>query len=71
VEKILNKEDVVAVFGGMRCGVCVYCKNRAQMCNFVKWPGITTNAVCIVSSGATVKTRLVMYFAISFALSCI
>jgi alcohol dehydrogenase, propanol-preferring len=41
---ILNKEDMVAVFGGWGCGVCVYCKNGdEQMCNFGKWPGIMTN----------------------------
>jgi propanol-preferring alcohol dehydrogenase len=29
---------------GMGMRVCVYCKNGdEQMCNFVKWPGITTN----------------------------
>jgi propanol-preferring alcohol dehydrogenase len=41
---ILNKEDMVAVFGGWGCGVCVYCKNGdEQMCNFARWPGIMTN----------------------------
>jgi propanol-preferring alcohol dehydrogenase len=34
---VLNKEDMVAVFGGWGCGVCVYCKNGdEQMCNFGK-----------------------------------
>ena len=43
-KEILYKEDVVAVFGGWGCGVCVYCKNGyEQMCSFAKWPGITTN----------------------------
>ena len=41
---ILNKGDMVAVFGGWGCGVCVYCKNGdEQMCSFGKWPGIMTN----------------------------
>jgi alcohol dehydrogenase, propanol-preferring len=41
---ILNRGDMVAAFGGWGCGVCAYCKNGdEQICNFVKWPGITTD----------------------------
>lgn len=41
---IFIKGDMVAVFGGWGCGVCVYCKNGdEQMCSFGKWPGIMTN----------------------------
>jgi alcohol dehydrogenase, propanol-preferring len=43
-ERLFNKGDMVAVFGGWGCGVCIHCKNGdEQMCNFVKWPGIMTD----------------------------
>lgn len=41
---LFNKVDIVAVFGGWGCGVCIHCKSGdEQMCSFVKWPGIMTN----------------------------
>ena len=41
---LLDKGDMVAVFGGWGCGICIHCKNGdEQMCNYVKWPGITTD----------------------------
>ena len=36
--------DMVVVFGGWGCGVCIHCKSgNEQMCNFAKWPGIMTD----------------------------
>ena len=41
---LFAKGDMVVVFGGWGCGVCIYCKSgNEQMCNFAKWPGITTD----------------------------
>jgi alcohol dehydrogenase, propanol-preferring len=37
----IQKGDMVAVFGGWGCGVCLYCKNgNEQCCPVAKWPGI-------------------------------
>jgi propanol-preferring alcohol dehydrogenase len=37
----IQKGDMVAVFGGWGCGVCLYCKNGdEQCCPVAKWPGI-------------------------------
>jgi propanol-preferring alcohol dehydrogenase len=41
---LFAKGDMVVVFGGWGCGVCIYCKSgNEQMCNFAKWPGIMTD----------------------------
>lgn len=40
-EGILEKGDLVVIFSGWGCGVCIYCKRGdEQSCNSVKWPGI-------------------------------
>lgn len=40
----IQKGDMVAVFGGWGCGVCLYCKNGdEQCCPVAKWPGIVKN----------------------------
>jgi propanol-preferring alcohol dehydrogenase len=41
---LFSRGDTVAIFGGWGCGLCVQCKNGdEQLCNFVRWPGITDN----------------------------
>jgi alcohol dehydrogenase, propanol-preferring len=41
---LFTKGDMVVVFGGWGCGVCIHCKSgNEQMCNFAKWPGIMTD----------------------------
>jgi propanol-preferring alcohol dehydrogenase len=43
-EGLLQKGDMVAVFGGWGCGICIECKNgNEQLCNFAKWPGISVD----------------------------
>ena len=38
----IQKGDMVAVFGGWGCGVCIYCKQGdEQSCPIAKWPGIS------------------------------
>ena len=38
---LFAKGDMVAVFGGWGCGICLSCKNGdEQLCEFGKWPGI-------------------------------
>lgn len=38
----IQKGDMVAVFGGWGCGVCIYCKQgNEQSCPIAKWPGIS------------------------------
>jgi propanol-preferring alcohol dehydrogenase len=40
----LQKGDLVAVFGGWGCGVCIYCKDgNEQLCPYPQWPGIMKN----------------------------
>lgn len=40
-EGFLSIGDIVAVFGGWGCGVCIYCKQgNEQMCLSANWPGI-------------------------------
>lgn len=37
----IQKGDMVAVFGGWGCGVCLHCKNGdEQSCPVAKWPGL-------------------------------
>lgn len=39
---IFQKGDLVAVFGGWGCGLCVYCKKGdEEMCVMPKWPGLS------------------------------
>jgi alcohol dehydrogenase, propanol-preferring len=39
---LMNKGDLVAIFGGWGCGICKYCKNGdEQLCNFPRWPGLS------------------------------
>jgi propanol-preferring alcohol dehydrogenase len=43
-EGLLQKGDMVAVFGGWGCGICTQCKNgNEQLCNYAKWPGISVD----------------------------
>ena len=40
---VLNKGDLVAVFGGWGCGICIHCKaGDEQLCNFGAWPGLSS-----------------------------
>ena len=40
---LLKKGDLVAVFGGWGCGICIYCKGGdEQMCIYAKWPGLSS-----------------------------
>ena len=40
-EGIFEKGDLVVIFSGWGCGVCIYCKRGdEQSCISVKWPGI-------------------------------
>ena len=40
---ILKPGDLVTVFGGWGCGICLYCKGGdEQMCRFAKWPGLSS-----------------------------
>jgi alcohol dehydrogenase, propanol-preferring len=40
---VLNKGDLVAVFGGWGCGICIHCKGGdEQLCNFAAWPGLSS-----------------------------
>ena len=39
---LMNKGDLVAIFGGWGCGICKYCKSGdEQLCNFPRWPGLS------------------------------
>ena len=39
---LMNKGDLVAIFGGWGCGICKYCKSSdEQLCNFPRWPGLS------------------------------
>jgi alcohol dehydrogenase, propanol-preferring len=39
---LMNKGDLVAIFGGWGCGICKYCKGGdEQLCNFPRWPGLS------------------------------
>lgn len=41
-ENILKKGDLVAVFGGWGCGLCLYCKKGdEEMCIMPRWPGLS------------------------------
>jgi propanol-preferring alcohol dehydrogenase len=36
--------DLVPVFGGWRCGICIYYKDGdKQLCPYPQWPGIMKN----------------------------
>ena len=38
----MKEGDLVAVFGGWGCGICIYCKGGdEQLCNFPRWPGLS------------------------------
>ena len=38
----MKEGDLVAVFGGWGCGICIYCKRGdEQLCNFPRWPGLS------------------------------
>jgi alcohol dehydrogenase, propanol-preferring len=38
----MKEGDLVAVFGGWGCGICIYCKSGdEQLCNFPRWPGLS------------------------------
>lgn len=40
---LLKPGDLVAVFGGWGCGICLYCKNGDEhMCESAKWPGLSS-----------------------------
>jgi propanol-preferring alcohol dehydrogenase len=40
---LLEKGDLVVVFGGWGCGVCVHCKGgEEQLCNYPTWPGFSS-----------------------------
>jgi D-arabinose 1-dehydrogenase-like Zn-dependent alcohol dehydrogenase len=40
---LLEKGDLVAVFGGYGCRTCIYCKGGdKQMCTYAKWPGLSS-----------------------------
>ncbi len=40
---ILDKGDLVAIFGGWGCGVCFHCKGGdEQLCKFATWPGLSS-----------------------------
>jgi propanol-preferring alcohol dehydrogenase len=42
--EFLQKGDLVAVFGGWGCGVCINCKDgNEQLCPYPHWPGIMKN----------------------------
>jgi propanol-preferring alcohol dehydrogenase len=42
-DDILKPGDLVAVFGGWGCSVCLNCKGGdEQMCNSAKWPGLSS-----------------------------
>ena len=39
----MKEGDLVAVFGGWGCGICIYCKRGdEQLCNFPRWPGLSS-----------------------------
>ena len=38
----MREGDLVAVFGGWGCGICIYCKRGdEQLCDFPRWPGLS------------------------------
>ena len=38
----MREGDLVAVFGGWGCGICISCKSGdEQLCNFPRWPGLS------------------------------
>jgi len=40
---ILDKGDLVAIFGGWGCGVCIHFKGGdEQLCKFATWPGLSS-----------------------------
>jgi propanol-preferring alcohol dehydrogenase len=40
---VLNEGDLVVVFGGWGCGICVHCKDGdEQLCNLGAWPGLSS-----------------------------
>ena len=40
---LLEKGDLVVVFGGWGCGTCINCKGcDEQMCKYAKWPGLSS-----------------------------
>jgi propanol-preferring alcohol dehydrogenase len=41
-ESTFERGDLVAVFGGWGCGLCIYCKKGdEEMCVIPKWPGLS------------------------------
>jgi propanol-preferring alcohol dehydrogenase len=43
-KEFLQEGDLVAVFGGWGCGICIYCKDgNEQLCPYAQWPGIMKN----------------------------
>jgi propanol-preferring alcohol dehydrogenase len=41
-EGLLEKGDLVAIFGGWGCGICTFCKRGdEQMCASASWPGLS------------------------------
>jgi propanol-preferring alcohol dehydrogenase len=42
-QRVLNEGDLVAVFGGWGCGICIHCKAcDEQLCTFAAWPGLSS-----------------------------
>ena len=40
---LLEKGDLVVVFGGLGCGTCIYCKGGdEQMCKYAKCPSLSS-----------------------------
>ena len=40
---VLNEGDLVVVFGGWGCGICIHCKaGDEQLCTFAAWPGLSS-----------------------------
>jgi alcohol dehydrogenase, propanol-preferring len=40
---ILDEGDLVAIFGGWGCGICIHCKGGdEQLCKFATWPGLSS-----------------------------
>jgi propanol-preferring alcohol dehydrogenase len=40
---LLKSGDLVAIFGGWGCGICIYCKSGdEQICKFARWPGLSS-----------------------------
>ena len=45
-KEFLQKGDLVVVFAGWGCGVCIYCKDgNEQICPYAQWPGLMKKVV--------------------------